>query len=86
VVSFTPRPLFLQGKSPWYPLDRRLGGPQSRSGCGGEEKNSQPLPGHEPPIIQLVARRYTTELSMMMMMMMMMRRMMIIIIIIIPAV
>jgi hypothetical protein len=27
-------------KSPWYPLDRRLGGPQSRSGRGGEEKNS----------------------------------------------
>jgi hypothetical protein len=37
------------GKSPWYPLDRRLGGPQSRSGRGGEEKNSQPLPGIEPP-------------------------------------
>jgi len=30
------------GKDPWYPLDRRLGGPQSRSGYGGEEKNSQP--------------------------------------------
>jgi len=29
-------------------LDRRLGGPQSRSGRGGEEKNSQPLPGIEP--------------------------------------
>jgi hypothetical protein len=24
-------------------LDRRLGGPQSRSGRGGEEKNSQPI-------------------------------------------
>jgi hypothetical protein len=24
VVSFTPRPLYPQGKSPWYPLDRRL--------------------------------------------------------------
>jgi hypothetical protein len=21
------------GKEPWYPLNRRLGGPQSRSGC-----------------------------------------------------
>jgi hypothetical protein len=41
----------------------RLGRPQSRSGGGGEEKNSQPLPGLEPPIIQLVAQRYTTELS-----------------------
>jgi hypothetical protein len=35
--------LYPQGKSPWYPLDRRLGGPQSRSGRGGEEKNSQRL-------------------------------------------
>jgi hypothetical protein len=37
VVSFTPRPLYPQGKSPWYPLDRRLGGAQSRSGQGGEQ-------------------------------------------------
>jgi hypothetical protein len=55
VVSFTPRSLYLQGNSPWYPLDRRLGGAQSRSGRGGEEKNSQLLPGLEPPIIQPVA-------------------------------
>jgi len=41
VVSFTPRPL-PQGKSPWYPLDRRLGGPQSRSWRAGEKKNSHP--------------------------------------------
>jgi hypothetical protein len=41
-------------KSPLYPLDRRLGGSQSRSGCGGEEKNFQPPPGIEPrtPIFQ----------------------------------
>jgi len=31
-----------------YPLDRRLGGPQSHYGHSGEEKNSQPLPGIEP--------------------------------------
>jgi hypothetical protein len=31
VVSFTSRPLYPQGKSPWCPLDRRLGGP------GGEK-------------------------------------------------
>jgi hypothetical protein len=62
-VSFTPRPPYPQGKSPWYPLDRRLGWPQSRSGRGGEEKNSQPLPGLEPPIILSVAQRSTTELS-----------------------
>jgi hypothetical protein len=63
VVSFTPQPLYPQGKSSWYPLDRRLGGPQSRSGDGGEEKNSHPVPGLEPPIIQPVAQRYATELS-----------------------
>jgi hypothetical protein len=43
--SFTPRPLYPQGKSSWYPLDRRLGGPQNLSGRGDEEKNSQPPPG-----------------------------------------
>jgi len=37
VVSFTPRPLYAQGKSPWYPLDR-LAGSQSRSGHGGRER------------------------------------------------
>jgi hypothetical protein len=63
VVSLTPRPLYPQGKSPWYPLDGRRGGPQSRSGLGGVEKNSQPLSGLEPPIMQPVAQRYTTELS-----------------------
>jgi len=41
VVSFTPWPLHPQGKSPQYPLDRRLGGPQICSGHTGEEKNSQ---------------------------------------------
>jgi hypothetical protein len=40
-----------------------LAGPQSQSGRGGEEKNSQPLPGLEPPIIQPVAQFYTAELS-----------------------
>jgi hypothetical protein len=47
VVSFTPRPLYPQGNSPCYLLDRRLSGPQNRSGRG-EEKNSQPPPGIEP--------------------------------------
>jgi hypothetical protein len=44
VVSLPCLQLSPQGKSPWYLLDRRLGGPQSRSGRGGEEKNSQPSP------------------------------------------
>jgi hypothetical protein len=59
VVSFTLPPLSPQKKNPWCPLDRRLGGPQSRSGRGGEEKNSQ----LELPIIQPVAQRCTTGLS-----------------------
>jgi hypothetical protein len=32
------------GKEPWYPLDRKAGGPQRRSGRGDEEKNSKPSP------------------------------------------
>jgi hypothetical protein len=36
------------GKEPRYPLDKRLGGLQTHSGHGGEEKNSQSLPGIEP--------------------------------------
>jgi hypothetical protein len=45
-----------QGKSPCYQLDMRLGGPQSRSGRGGEKNNPQPLPDSKPgsPIIQSV--------------------------------
>jgi hypothetical protein len=38
VVNFTPCPLYPRGKSPRYPLDRRLGGSQSQSGRFGEEK------------------------------------------------
>jgi hypothetical protein len=57
------RPLYSQGKSPWYLSDRWPGGPQNRSGHGGEEKNSQYLLVLEPPIIQSVDQGYTTELS-----------------------
>jgi hypothetical protein len=95
VVSLTVRPLYLQVRRPWYPLDRRL---QSRSERGGEEKNSQPLLGLEHLIIQLVAQRYTAELTrlqftwpvashllnQLMMVVVVMMMMMIIIIIIIP--
>jgi hypothetical protein len=61
VVSFTPRPLYSQGKSPWYPLDRRLGGPQSRSGRGGEDKIPSPCRKSNPrtPIVQPLGQRYT---------------------------
>jgi len=49
-----------QGKSPWYPLNRRLDVPQSRSGRGGEEKDFRPLPGLELPLIQPIAQRCTS--------------------------
>jgi hypothetical protein len=39
-VSSMPRPLYHRGRSPWYPLSRRLGGPQGRSGSCGVEKFS----------------------------------------------
>jgi hypothetical protein len=42
VVRFTPQSLYPRDESSWYPLDRRLGGPQSRSGRSGEEKNECP--------------------------------------------
>jgi hypothetical protein len=32
--------LYPHGQSPWYPLDRRLCGPQDRSGRGDKDKNS----------------------------------------------
>jgi len=38
-VSFTPWPFYHQGKSPWYPLNRRLGGPQRQSACGRHNTN-----------------------------------------------
>jgi hypothetical protein len=41
VVSFTPLPLYPRRKSPRYPLDRRLGGPQNQcENCGEENKFS----------------------------------------------
>jgi hypothetical protein len=44
-------------------LDRRLGGPQRRSGRGVEEKNSQPLAGLELPIIQSVVQCCNNEMG-----------------------
>jgi hypothetical protein len=60
-VSFTPRLLYPQEKSPWYPLDRRLGGPQNPSERGGEEKIPSPRRESNPrtSIVQAVAQRYT---------------------------
>jgi hypothetical protein len=61
VVSFTPRSLYSRGKSPWYPLERWLGGAHNQTERGGKDKNSQPLRGLKPPIIWPVAKRYTIQ-------------------------
>jgi hypothetical protein len=45
-----PWSLYPQGKSPWYPLDRRLGRPQSQSACCGEEKYLAPAINLTPAI------------------------------------
>jgi hypothetical protein len=61
VVSFTSRPLYLQGKSPCYPLNRRLSGLQRRSERGDEGKISSSRQESNPriPIVQPVTQRYT---------------------------
>jgi hypothetical protein len=54
-VSFTLRPLFTPGKIR-YPLYRRLGGPQGRS---GQLRKISPPPGFDPRTVQPVASHYT---------------------------
>ena len=45
---------FIPGKEPWYPLTRRLRGPQSWSGRFGEKKYLLPLSGIPTRIVQPV--------------------------------
>jgi hypothetical protein len=61
VVSFTPRALYPQGKSPLYPVDRRLGGFQAVLDAVVKRKIRSPRQESNPrtPIIQPVAQRYT---------------------------
>jgi hypothetical protein len=58
VARFAPRPLYSQGKSPRYPLDRRLGGPQSQPGRCIEETNRASA-RIWTPAIQVIAHCYT---------------------------
>jgi len=55
VINARPWPLYL-GKETWYPLYRRLGGPQGRS---GRVRKAYPPPGFDPRNVQPVASRYT---------------------------
>jgi hypothetical protein len=47
-------------KSPWYSMDRRLGGPQNRSERCAEEKYHAPA-RNPSPAVQPVARRDATD-------------------------
>jgi hypothetical protein len=55
VVSATHRPLYPPVKTR-YPLYRRLGGPQRRS---GRVRKISPPPGFDPRTVQPAASRYT---------------------------
>jgi hypothetical protein len=44
LVSFTSWPLYSRSRNTRDSLDGRLGGPQTRSGCGGKEKKFQYCP------------------------------------------
>jgi len=55
VVNSTPRPLYPRER-PLYPLYRRLGGPQSRS---GQVRKISPPSGFDPRTVQPKASRYT---------------------------
>jgi hypothetical protein len=59
VVSFPPLPLYPWGKSPQCPLDRRLGGSQSRSGRRGEHFLPYRDSNSDSSIAQPVSSRYT---------------------------
>jgi hypothetical protein len=61
VVSFTRLAALPRAKSRRYPLDRRLGGPQSLSGRYGEEKTIARAQ-NRTPVIQPVARRCTVRI------------------------
>jgi hypothetical protein len=61
----TPVTLLPQ-KEPLVPIGQEADWAVGQSGRSGEEKNFQPLPGLEPPIIQPIAQCYITELSQLM--------------------
>jgi len=50
VVSFTIRPLYPHGQSQRNRMDWSMVGPQSRSVCGGREKNTCPDWNHTPTV------------------------------------
>jgi hypothetical protein len=61
VVSFTPWPLYPQGKRHWYPLDRRLVGPIAILDAVVKRKIPSPHWESNPRtlIVQPIAQHYT---------------------------
>jgi hypothetical protein len=53
-VVFMPWLLYSWGERPQYPLERRLGGPQSPYECSGKEKKSLPVPEITTQFVQPV--------------------------------
>jgi hypothetical protein len=51
--------LYTGGKNTRFPLERMLGGPKSKTGCDGKDKNSQPLPEIEPQLSSPQPSHYT---------------------------
>jgi hypothetical protein len=62
VLSFTPRPLYPQGKSPRYPLYKRLDGPEGRSlTLQGLEFRSLGRPARSQSLYRLRYKYYTRQ-------------------------
>jgi hypothetical protein len=61
MVSFTPQPLYPQGKSTWYPLDKGWVGSRAVLDAVVTRKIPSPRQESNPrtPIVQPVAQRYT---------------------------
>jgi hypothetical protein len=51
MASFLSQLFYPQENSPWYPLQKRLGGSQSQSGCYREKKYLLPLLRMEPQLL-----------------------------------
>jgi hypothetical protein len=60
--QFTSQSLYPQGKNPWYPMARRLGGPQAGLDMVVKRKISSPFWDLNSLIFQTIAQYYTTEL------------------------
>ena len=62
-VSFTPRPHYRRGKSPYCALNSWLGGPQSRCKRSDRDRNLSILPRTEPRLLGHAASNLVTILT-----------------------